>query len=233
MNRLFAVLLCALFIAAGAAQSAAQERLPPNAPFAAEINAFAESDATTAPARCTLLFVGSSSIKLWQTLADDMAPQPVINRGFGGSQVADINRYFDRVVTPYAPRAIVFYAGDNDIAKGKFAERVVADFKSFMALKERALGTTPVYFIAVKPSKARIAQLGTQERVNEAIRTFADEREDLVFIDVVTAMMENGAPKDIFVEDGLHLSAAGYAIWAKRVRDALSKPLPTHAPGCP
>ena len=93
----------------------AAESLPPDAPFRDEILRFAELDWTTPPPPCPVLFVGSSSIRMWRTLAEDMAPMPVVNRGFGGSAIGQSNLYFDRIVAPYRPRAIVFYAGENDI----------------------------------------------------------------------------------------------------------------------
>jgi lysophospholipase L1-like esterase len=195
--------------------------LPNEVPFAADIRKFFETDQVSLPEPCQVLFVGSSSIVKWTTLASDMAPLPVINRGFGGSQIADIAYWFDRVVTPYYPRAIVFYAGENDIAAGMAPEKVVADFSAFMGRKVRALGDVPVYFISLKPSVLRLAQLGQQSQVNEAIRQRASERRDLRYIDVVPLMLENGQPRNIFAADNLHMNAAGYALWTDAVRSAL------------
>jgi lysophospholipase L1-like esterase len=169
-----------------------------------------------------VLFVGSSSIAIWQkTLAADMAPIPVINRGVGGWQIENINRWFDEIVAPYRPRAIVFYAGENDIDAGEPVDHVVADFDAFMARKTRALGDTPVYFISVKPSKRRFSELAFQTQVNNAIRARAAKRPDLHYVDVATLMLEGGKPKDIFGPDDLHMNRAGYAIWTGAVRAAL------------
>ena len=188
----------------------------------AEVEQFVRADRVSPPPPCQVLFVGSSSIVKWkETLASDMAPMPVIDRGFGGSHIEYVNRWFDEIVAPYRPRAIVFYAGENDIDAGKPVDRVVADFDEFMTRKTRALGDTPVYFISLKPSKLRFAQFPRQTKVNAAIRALARGRPDLHYIDVVTPMLENGRPKDIFVADGLHMSAAGYAIWTREVRAAL------------
>jgi lysophospholipase L1-like esterase len=190
--------------------------------LAAEIERFVQADRDSPPAPCQVLFVGSSTIAKWKdTLAADMAPMPVINRGFGGSHIEYVNRWFDQIVAPYRPRAIVFYAGDNDIDAGKSAERVVADFDEFMRRKTHALGRTPVFFISIKVSKRRFAQFPVQSQVNAAIRARAGKREDLHFIDVVAPMLENGKLKDVFESDGLHMTAAGYAIWARLVRAAL------------
>ena len=217
--------LCAVVLALLIAREAPSIPAPTPAqeePFSAEIARFVESDRAAPPAPCQVLFVGSSSIVRWKdSLATDMAPIPVINRGFGGSQIEDVNRWFDQIVAPYRPRAIVFYAGENDIDAGKSVERVVADFDEFMRRKTLVLGATPVYFISLKPTKSRFAQFSRQSQVNEAVRARAGKRGDLHYIDVVPAMMENGKPKDIFEPDDLHMTEAGYAIWTRAVRAAL------------
>ena len=202
-------------------------------PFADEIGQFVAADKAAAPAPCQTLLVGSSSIRMWSTAAADLAPLPVINRGFGGSQVSDVNGYFDTVVAPYRPRRIVFYAGDNDIADGKSPDRVFADFQAFMALKTAKLGDTPVYVISVKPSKLRFDQLADQARANAKLKALAAQRADLVYIDVVDAMLQGGRPREIFIADGLHMTADGYAIWTRILRPVLMAPPPTRAPGCP
>jgi lysophospholipase L1-like esterase len=125
------------------------------------------------------------------------------------------------VVAPYRPRAIVFYAGENDLDAGKSVERVVADFDAFMARKTSALGDTPVYFISLKPSKLRFGELSLQTQVNTAIRDRAARRADLHYIDVVPPMLENGKPKDLFEPDNLHMTRKGYVIWRREVRAAL------------
>lgn len=229
------LVLAALFCAACSSVGGVGASLQPIAgdPFAGEIAAFAEADAMAPPARCQILFVGSSSIRMWDTLAEDMAPRRVINRGFGGSTIADVNRYFDEVVRPYRPRAIVFYAGENEINMGAEPSWVVATFAEFMRLKREALEDTPVYFISLKPSRARVMQLEHQNEVNEAIAAMAERQSDLVFVDVTLAMLRGGVPEDhIYLDDGLHMNAAGYAIWRRIVRQALDQPMPTEARGC-
>lgn len=203
--------------------AAALAPLPADAPFRKEILRFAELDRERPPPQCPVLFVGSSSIRLWQTLAEDMAPLPVLNRGFGGSSIADANYYFDRIVAPYRPRAIVFYAGENDLDAGRSPADVAAEFRRFLDAKRRTLGDTPIFFISAKPSKLRFAQLARQSELNAAIRTLAADSRDLVFVDVVPAMLTNGQPRDLFIEDGLHMAPVGYAIWRDIVGDALAR----------
>jgi hypothetical protein len=220
LQRALIALLVALSLTNATAQAPSDPVL--EKALAAEVDRFVEADRAAPPATCQVLFIGSSSIVKWKdTLAADMAPMPVINRGFGSSHIEYVNRWFDQIVAPYIPRAIVFYAGENDIHAGKPVSRVVSDFDAFMARKTMALGQTPVYFISLKPSKARFGEFSLQTQVNDAIRGRTLERSDLHYIDVVSAMLENGKPKDIFEPDGLHMARDGYAIWARVIKAAL------------
>jgi lysophospholipase L1-like esterase len=176
-------------------------------------------DRESPPPACPVLFVGSSSIRMWESLAEDMAPLPVLNRGFGGSKISEASLYFERVVAPYRPRAIVFYAGENDLDAGETPDAAAAHFRRFLELKRSRLGSTPVFYISAKPSKSRLSQLDRQSQLNASIRALAGK--DLTFIDVATPMLSNGQPRDLYVEDGLHMNADGYAIWRGLVRDAL------------
>jgi lysophospholipase L1-like esterase len=185
------------------------------------------------PPKCAFLFVGSSSIRFWRSLKEDFPDRQVINRGFGGSTIGEVNWYFDKVVKPYHPQAIVFYAGENDINAGKAPADAYADFELFMKLKDHALGSTPVWYISSKPSKLRLSQIPAQAELNGKVKALADRRDDLAYIDVVAAMMKpDGAPKDIFVEDNLHMTPEGYAIWTPIVDAALDAGQKAKAPGC-
>lgn len=186
--------------------------------YAPEIEAFLASDRVNPPLPCSILFTGSSSVRLWDSLAADMAPARVINRGFGGSTIADVADNFDRIVSPYRPKAIFFYAGENDLSSGKSPAQVFSDFQRFMALKSAALGETPVYFISLKPSKLRFDQMARQSEVNALVMQLARKRRDLRFIDVVAAMLDKGRLRDIYREDGLHMGHEGYRIWTRLIR---------------
>ena len=224
MSRTLAALLSLALLSLTAAAA------PPETRFSPEIAHFAELDRATPPKSCGFLFTGSSSVRFWKTLDQDMAPYPVINRGFGGSQVADVNLYFDQVVTPYRPRAIFFYAGENDLWAGKKTPaQVTADFQTFMDLKDSRLGKTKVYFITLKPSKQRFSQLAEQAQVNDAVRAMAAKRSDLAVVDVVPTMLDAGQPKDIFVADGLHMTPAGYVLWTQVVRPVVEREAKTGA----
>lgn len=197
--------------------------LPAETPFREEIERFVAADHAAPPPLCPVLFVGSSSIRLWSSLEKDFAPLPVLNRGFGGSTIAQVVTNFDYVAASYRPRAIVFYAGENDLDGGTAPQAAAEDFGRFMALKRKHLGDVPVFYISAKPSKARLAQIDAQRALNAAIAAEAAAEPDLEFVDIVPAMLDNGRPKDLFVEDGLHMNAAGYAIWREKVTAALRR----------
>jgi lysophospholipase L1-like esterase len=187
----------------------------------AEVARIVEEDRANPPAVCQVLFVGSSTIVRWRGLEESRQPLPVINRGFGGSHIEYVNRWFDEIVAANRPRAIVLYAGENDVRAGKPVEQILEDFDAFMSRKRHTLGRTPVYFISIKVSPARMADHPRQVEVNDAIRSLASHQGDLHFIDVTTPMLEKGSLDPLFAADGVHMSSEGYAIWTPIVRSAL------------
>lgn len=189
------------------------------------IRAFERMDETDPPPEGAVLFAGSSSIRMWSTLAEDFPDEPVINRGFGGSQMSDLIHFAGRIVTPCAPRLILVYEGDNDVAAGKTAEQVFTDYRRFVSLMRNQLPDTRIAFIAIKPSLARRSLMDEMRKANEWIEAYAAARDHLDYIDVFTPMLgEDGEPlPHIFLEDGLHMNAAGYAIWTEAIRPYLAK----------
>ena len=197
-----------------------------NGPFAEEIRAFEAADAKRPPEPGGVLFVGSSSIRLWKTLARDFPDLPVINRGFGGSQVADSTRYAPRIVLPYKPKTIVLYAGDNDVAAGRSPEQVLADFKAFVETVRAELPRTRILFISIKPSTARWHLIDKIREANRLVREFTRGGERLGFVDVFTPMLgDDGKPRvELLGPDGLHVNEKGYALWREVVAAALAEP---------
>ena len=180
---------------------------------------------TEAPlAKGGILFTGSSSIQLWKTLAVDFPGVDLANRGFGGSQISDLIGYFDRLIVPGAPRQIVIYSGTNDLNGGESAEQVLADFATLCGMIERELPDTKIALIGAAPNPARWAQRVEQETFN-AIAAAYCQRMGYDFIDVWSAMLgEDGMPsRDIYVEDKLHMNAAGYVIWREVVGPYLDR----------
>lgn len=209
-------------------RAAAQAAPPAEAPvidkWEKEIAAFEAGDRLDPPAPGGIVFVGSSSIRLWSTLAEDFPHHRVLNRGFGGSQIADSVRYADRIVIPYAPRMVVLYAGGNDINKGKTPEQVFADFRAFFSKIRTALPEADIACISIAGNPKRWEQVEQVKELNGAISGFLKEQPRAHFIDVFPRMLgADGLPlPHIFREDRLHMNAEGYRIW----RDAVGPYLP-------
>ncbi len=184
-----------------------------------EINAFAKLDAETATPPNPIVFTGSSSIRLWKTLAADFPGLPVMNRGFGGSEVFDSFNYAPLTVLKYRPRHVVMYAGGNDINGGKTPQRVLADFKAFVARVHAALPETRISYISNAPNPKRWHLIDQMREASRLIEAFTKTDPRLQFINVYPHMLgPDGLPKpDIFLADQLHMNAKGYAIWKEVV----------------
>jgi len=189
----------------------------------ASIQKFEVADRRAFPPKHGVLFVGSSSIVGWD-LGKHFPELPVINRGFGGSQIADSIYFAERIVLPYEPKTIVLYAGDNDIASGKNAEQAHRDYQKFVAKIHRALPKTRIVFVAIKPSISRWNLIGEMRKANALIRATAKKDDRLIFVDIDTPMIDSdGKPrKGLFKSDGLHLNERGYKLWSRLVRPHLS-----------
>ncbi|GAA3916720.1 SGNH/GDSL hydrolase family protein [Luteimonas lutimaris] len=183
--------------------------------WAADMARFAAEDAAQPPPAHPVVFTGSSSVRMWATLAEDFPGVPVLNRGFGGSQLRDATWYADEVAVRYAPQRIVLYAGDNDIDAKRSPEQVRDDFRTFVARVRRDLPGVPIAWLAIKPSPARIAQLPAQQRANALVKAEAARMRAVDFIDVATPMLDaDGRPRaELFGNDQLHMNARGYALW--------------------
>jgi len=190
-----------------------------------EIRAFEAADKTNPPPHDAILFVGSSTIRLWKTLAQDFHEFKVVNRGFGGSQIVDSVALAERIIVPCRPRMVVLYAGDNDIAAGKPPEEVFADFKAFVAKVQSALPKARIAFISIKPSPSRWHLVNKIKTANKMIDAFCRQDERLIFVDVFTPMLgTDGQPRpELFLEDRLHMNAAGYALWTELIKPRLKE----------
>ena len=184
-----------------------------------EILAFAKQDAEKAPPASPIVFTGSSSIRMWKTLADDFPGLSVMNRGFGGSEVFDSFNYAHLTVLQYLPKHIVMYAGGNDINAGKTPQRVLADFKAFVARVHTALPECRISYISNAPNPKRWALIEQMRECSRLIEEFTQTDKRLQFINVYPHMLgPDGLPKpDIFLKDQLHMNEKGYAIWKEVV----------------
>lgn len=197
--------------------SAAKPPLPWDAAFAR----FDAADAALPPAAGGVLFVGSSSIRLWSDLDQQFKHVAgVLNRGFGGSQLSDCVKHLNRLVIRYQPRAVFVYAGDNDLAAGATPEEVAYRFARFVAGVREALPAARIQYISIKPSPARARLMPKVRATNDLIRASIEGVPDTGYIDVYSAMVDaQGAPRpELFAADDLHLNARGYALW----RDLIS-----------
>ena len=187
--------------------------------WAEDMARFAAEDARNPPPAHPIVFTGSSSVRMWQTLAEDFPDRPVLNRGFGGSQLRDATWYADEVAVHYRPRQVVLYAGDNDIDAGRPPGQVLADFRAFVARIRRDLPGVPIAYIAIKPSPARFDQLPAQREANALVKAEAARMDGVDFIDVATPMLDaDGRPRaGLFGDDDLHMNARGYALWRRIV----------------
>jgi lysophospholipase L1-like esterase len=208
--------LCACVFAAVAAPSPpAVPAQVSNAAWEQDMQRFAAQDAATPPPSGGVVFAGSSSIRLWDTLAEDFPQVAVVNRGFGGSEIRDSTWYADRIIIPYAPRQVLIYAGDNDLHSGRSPAQLRDDFLAFVQRLRRELPQVRIGYIANKPSPARIGLLDAQREANALIQAEARRLREVDYIDVFTPMLDaSGQPRaELFVADRLHLGPQGYALW--------------------
>lgn len=190
-----------------------------------DIAAFERADATNPPPRDGVEFIGSSTIARWKTLAQDFPGQPVFNRGFGGSEIADATHFAPRVIFPYAPRMIVFRAGGNDLWAGKPPEQVFADFKEFAAVVHAKLPATEIVYLAWSPTPSRWKQHAQEQELNRRIEGFVRQTPHLKYIETYDLPLgADGQPRpELFVADQLHFNAAGYKLLAARVRPIFAR----------
>ncbi|MEI9892864.1 MAG: SGNH/GDSL hydrolase family protein [Chthoniobacter sp.] len=220
--------LCLLFplFAAFAPHLRAETAPDPLAKWEPEIAAFETKDQQNPPPKGGIVFVGSSSIRKWTTLAADFPHHRVLNRGFGGSQLIDSVHFADRIVLPYEPRMIVLYAGSNDLHAGKSPDQVFADFQAFVEKIRAKLPRTEIAFISIAGNPSRWAEVEKVKATNGLIESYIKDKPDMKFINVFPRMLgSDGQPRpEIFVADRLHMNAEGYKLWTEIVGQFLPAP---------
>ncbi|MBL7702523.1 MAG: G-D-S-L family lipolytic protein [Ferruginibacter sp.] len=196
-------------------------------PFANEIAEFKKQDSISFPAAKSILFVGSSSFRMWKDVQDYFPGYTIINRGFGGSSFPDVIRYADEIIIPYKPRQIVIYCGENDFAGNEKLEpeEVAERFKTLFGVIRKKYKKVPIGYVSMKPSPSRKHLMAKFDAANTLIKQFLETRKRTDYIDVYHAMLtEGGSPMpDIFLEDNLHMNAKGYRIWQKIIEPYLIK----------
>ena len=188
--------------------------------FEEEIRAFEAADRIAMPAPGGIVFVGSSSIRRWPDVSTDFPGRTIVNRGFGGSTLAEVAHYAPRIIFPYRPRLVVLYAGDNDLASGMTPQEVVADYRRLVGLVRQELPDARVAYVSIKPSPSRWRLVEAYREANRLIAAEVARDSGQEFVDVFTPMLgPNGRPRpSLFVADSLHMTRAGYELW----RDALA-----------
>ncbi len=193
--------------------------------FRDEINEFKRLDKENFPEKGKILFTGSSSIRFWDSLEEDMEPLEILNRGFGGAQISHVIYHFEDIVKPYNPKAIVFFCGTNDLTALKTPEETLKDFKKFLNLVKNELGNIKVYVIGIKPTVDRL-YLDKEERIfNSSIKLLANDDAYLEYINIWDPMLNQDGTRmpELFIEDGLHMNKKGYEVWTRKVRESLGK----------
>lgn len=185
--------------------------------YEADVRPLEEKVKASTPATEKTVFYGSSSIRLWTTLAQDFPHLDTLNLGFGGSTLAACTWFFERLVVPTQPKAIVFYAGDNDLGNGRHPEEIYQFFCAFAGKMRNLLPDVPLYFLSVKISLARWGIAEEIQYTNKLIRREMEQYPDWQYIDMTTPLLDqHGSPRrEFFENDGLHLSPAGYQVWAQ------------------
>lgn len=216
--------------AVSAAEPAGGER-PRYVRFEPEIRAFARHDQTLGGGGGSTLFVGSSSIRLWD-VAHSFPAGTVINRGFGGATTPDVLHYYPEVVARHQPASIIVYVGENDIAAGAEPRMVVADVATLLARLRRDHPQARIVYLSMKPSPARWALWSKMATVNAQMRARSANGGAFDYLDVGSALLtREGAPgRQYFTPDGLHLNARGYALWTGIVDSYLKPAAPASRP---
>lgn len=194
------------------------------APFQKEIDRFKKQDKKQAPPKDAILFVGSSSFRLWKDLKTTYPDHVVLNRGFGGSTLTDLKYYLNDIVLPYQPRQVVIYSGENDVASGNVnAQELLARFQDVFTGIRQELPHAYITFVSMKPSPSRTRYMPIMEEANALIRDYLKDKPNTHYVDIYSLMLDQqGKPRqELFVEDMLHMNAQGYAIWAEALRPYL------------
>ncbi len=196
-------------------------------PFAGEIETFRKQDSISMPPSNAILFVGSSSFRLWSDLSTDFPGYTIINRGFGGSSFPDVIRFADQTIYRYNPKQVIIYCGENDLAASDTVSAVMVydRFKILFQGIRTHLPNANILFVSIKPSPSRERIFSKVKFANALIQTFLERQQNAAFVDVFTPMLgpDGKAIKELFTEDNLHMNKMGYAIWQKKLQPLLIK----------
>ena len=191
----------------------AQER-----PFWNEIKEFKKTDSVKAPPRNAIVFVGSSSFRMWKNVQQDFPNHVIINRGFGGSSLPHLIEYADEIIIPYKPKQVVVYCGENDFMNDTVTSEIVTNrFIKLFDILRKDLPKAEIVFVSMKPSPSRQRLMTEIASANAAIRDFLKSKPRTAFVNIWDDMLDmDGEPREeLFLKDMLHMNSDGYAIWQK------------------
>ena len=219
---LIALAICLSGLTGLSRPASAQQAVDPNR-WESTMQKFEAEDKARPPVTGGVVFIGASSIARWTNLAESFPDIRTVNRGFGGSEMADSVKYARRVVVPHAPRIVVLYAGENDLNRGITPEKVGADFVAFHDIISKDLPSSRLVVIGLKPSPLRWKLRDGMHRTNALIKAHCEAQRACAYVDPWPYMIgKDGNPKpDFFVEDGLHLTAEGYKAWTQMLGPVL------------
>ena len=193
-------------------------------PFWKEIKSFKTADSLQAPPRKPIIFVGSSSFKMWKNVSQDFPGHTIINRGFGGSSLPHVIAYADEIVIPYKPKQVVIYCGENDFMQDTVTSKLVTErFIHLFGILRKEIPKAEIVYVSMKPSPSRQHLMGKMAEANGAIRDFLKKKRRTTYVNIWDDMLDkNGSPrKELFLKDMLHMNEKGYAIWQKALEPHL------------
>ena len=221
MRSLKTSLIPIIFILLGALFSNAQD---PNR-FKDQVDELVHKEYNFGADKKLVVFTGSSSIRMWNDVADYFPDYNVINNGFGGSHFSDLLYFYDQLILKPAPKILFIYEGDNDLASNKKPRKILKEAKELVGKIQQDLPETRVVFISPKPSISRIKLKNSYITFNKKLKKYCETNGKPEFADVWYPMLDNKGNvfKDVFLEDGLHMNKKGYDIWGKVIGEFLKE----------
>ncbi len=219
------VITLALLFALSNHNSSAQQGAAQKIRFSDQIEAFLKADQVKPPPQEAILFIGSSIFRLWKNLPEQMAPLPVFNRAFGGSQTHEILAYMDKIVLPYKPKMIVYYCGSNDINANVPPQSIAGNFKEFVARVHQQLPKTRIFYVTINRAPQKIDKWLQVDEANALIKTYCAKNKRLGFIDVNPALFDaSGKPRmDLYLPDQLHFKEPAYTEFTAIIKPVIAK----------
>lgn len=222
-SKLIVLLLSSFFLQGCSVKGVKTQKIEVSTRFEKEIQAFEQQDKYGDFGKIDVLFVGSSSIRMWTTLSEDMQPFKVLNRGFGGATTAEVLQYYDRIIKRHQPEIFVIYVGENDISEGIIPVETVRLNTLLFNKIQQDFPTSKIIYISMKPSIARWNLWADFQKGNVKIEELCRSNSNWHYIETADMMLNQDGTirRDIFIEDGLHMNAKGYESWTKVVKDKI------------